>query len=103
MDGADWKQKWQRRLDDAQKVTEFVIKSREYDRIRYGFEEDAMHHAKCDDCGAPRGCFTFSAAILSLVPVVADRQSHAIAFTMKDPARPNQSLEPTAGRCDNQI
>jgi hypothetical protein len=55
MAGADWKQKWQRDLDRAQKVTQFVINSQEYDRIAYGFEEDAMTHPKCNDCGAPRG------------------------------------------------
>ena len=55
MESADWKQKWQRRLQEAQKVTQFIINGDEYNRIRYGFEEDAMSHPKCDDCGAPRG------------------------------------------------
>ena len=55
MSGADWKEKWQQRLTKAQSLKQFVINGQEYDRIAYGFEEDAMSLPKCDDCGAPRG------------------------------------------------
>ena len=55
MDSADWKEKCQRRLAKAQNVKQFAINGQKYDRVAYGFEEDATSFAKCDDCGAPRG------------------------------------------------
>jgi len=45
--------------------------------------------------GLQGGCFTCLAAISSLVRVVAARRFHAIAFTMKNPERSNQEMQPT--------
>ena len=57
MSGSNWQEGWQRDFKQAQAVTRFVINSQDYDRIRYGAEEEALKQPKCDDCGAPRGTF----------------------------------------------
>jgi hypothetical protein len=45
---------WQSAFRRTQSVTQLVINSREYGRVRYGDEEDALQHSKCDDCGVLR-------------------------------------------------
>ena len=57
MSTPDWRAGWQRDFQQAQAVTELVINSREYERVRYGDEDDPLPQAKCDDCGVPRRSF----------------------------------------------
>jgi hypothetical protein len=51
---------WEEDFRRAQKVWTVIINSREYERVRYGQEEEYWLYEKgnpCDDCGVTRGNF----------------------------------------------
>jgi hypothetical protein len=54
---SNWQEGWRRDFKQAQAVTQFIINSQGYERIRYGNEANPLKQPKCDDCGVPRGSF----------------------------------------------